>query len=114
MKEVYTHSDLTMVGLCKSILENADIACFIRNENTRSLGLNILGNGPEPTLDPALCITNDADLPRVQELLRDYLPTTTLPPVAENLWECPQCKELVPATFECCWNCQTPKPDLCP
>ena len=114
MKEVYTHSDLSMVGLGKSILESAGIACFIRNENTRSLGVSILGYSHTSILDPVLCIADDTDLDRACELLRDHLPSQTLPPVEENLWECPQCKEFVPATFECCWNCQTPKPDSCP
>ena len=60
MQEVFVHHDLTVVGLHKSTLEQAGIACFIRNENTSaSLGAGFLGLVQSPIFNPVLCIVDD-------------------------------------------------------
>ena len=112
MKEVYENSDLTMVSFCKSILEGEGIDCFIRNENTRSFGMDILGYNQAPTHDPVLCIADDSELERAQSLINRYARHNDLPPALSADWQCPQCKESVPASFESCWNCQTLKSDI--
>lgn len=111
MKEVYENSDLTMVSFCKSILENEGIACFIRNENTRSFGMDVLGYSQPPTHDPVLCIANDDEWERAVELLGQYAQRGEVAAEPDAGWLCPQCKESVPATFDSCWNCQTSKPE---
>jgi hypothetical protein len=60
LKEVFVHHDPTVVGLHKSTLEQAGIACFIRNENTSAtLGACFLGLVQSPIFDPVLCIIDD-------------------------------------------------------
>ena len=71
MKEVFVHPDFTRVGHCQAILEEAGIACFIRNESTQ----NLLAGLPDSAALPVLCVTDDTDAPRAMELLRDFVAT---------------------------------------
>ena len=108
MKEVFVHPDFTRVGHCQAILEEAGIACFIRNESTQ----NLLAGLPDSAALPVLCVTEDADAPRAMELLRDFNKSEQQTADAENSaeWKCPQCGEIVPGNFGSCWQCETPRP----
>ena len=105
MKEIYVHKDFTRVGHCRSILEEAGIPCFIRNENS----YHMLADIPIPHFYPALCVTDDADAERAVELLRDFLAGEVRSAQAEESpeWKCPQCGETVPGNFGSCWKCET-------
>jgi Protein of unknown function (DUF2007). len=105
MKEVFTHPDPTIVGWKKSILEEAGIHCFIRNENTSAtLGAGALGLVQSPIFDPALCIVDDRRYDEAAALLKGAGNT---PPVIRADWRCPKCGETVPGNFDTCWNCST-------
>lgn len=105
MKEVFTHPDPTVVGWKKSILEEAGIDCFIRNENTSAtLGAGALGLVQSPIFDPALCIVDDSRYDEAVALLKGV---GNAPPVIRADWPCPKCGESVPGNFETCWNCST-------
>jgi hypothetical protein len=104
MHELFVHPDHVRVGFCKSVLEEAGIPCFIRNENTH----NTMTGMPSPLFFPALCIVNDADLDRSRELLTTYLDTP-----ASNApdWTCAACGETgIPGTFDSCWQCSALRP----
>jgi len=108
MREVFVHHDPTVVGHKKSILEEAGIDCFIRNENTSAtLGAGALGLVQSPIFDPALCIVDDQRYDEAVALLK---PAADVPPVTATDWRCPKCGESVPAHFETCWNCSSSKP----
>ncbi len=103
MRDLITSIDSTRLGYFKSILDGADIPCFIRNETTAQL-VNIF----IAPLQPTLCLLNDADYDQASALLTPHQsPTTSF---AEE-WLCPACKESNPASFELCWNCQAAKPE---
>lgn len=102
MKEVYYNLDSTRVGLYKSLLEEAGIACFVRNEDS-SLMVRI----PSRVYDRALCVVNDADYDRAKAVVDAYrLP---VPTVGSN-WTCPHCQSVVPAAFNACWKCERARP----
>ncbi len=107
MREVSVHRDITVVGLHQSVLAAAGIACFIKNENTPGLGAGMLGLVRSPIFDPVLCVVDDEKYDQAVELLRDHV-TRPVEPAAD--WTCAACKESVPASFDACWNCQTPNP----
>jgi len=108
MKEVFVHNDLTVVGLHKSTLEQAGIACFIRNENTSaSLGAGFLGLVQSPIFDPVLCIADDDRYDEAMALLGKG---KTAPALPRADWQCPKCGEIVPGNFEICWNCSSAQP----
>ncbi len=109
MQEVFVHHDLTVVGLHKSTLEQAGIACFIRNENTSaSLGAGFLGLVQSPIFNPVLCIVDDDRYDEAMALLgKGKIP----PPLLRTDWQCPKCGEIVPGNFGTCWNCSSALPD---
>lgn len=101
MNEVYSSLDSTEVQLRRALLEDEGIATFIRNENLSQL-TNVLAS----PFQAALCVMHEADLDRAKDLLRSFSAVEFRPD-----WTCPQCKELVPASFDSCWNCQTSRPE---
>jgi hypothetical protein len=99
MKEVFTHFDSARVGLCKSLLDEAGIVCFVRNDASGNLS-----SIPVPVFYPALCVINDADFDRARHLIEAQIgPVSAM----GRDWICPHCKSLVPAGFDKCWNCES-------
>ncbi len=105
MRDLLTSLDSTRLGFYRSILEEAGISCFIRNETTAQL-TNIFAM----PLQPTLCLVNDTDYEQACALLR---PHVSPPSLSSEEWVCSFCKESNPASFDLCWKCQTAKP-LCP
>jgi hypothetical protein len=101
MRDLITSLDSTRLGFFKSILEEADIACFIRNETTAQLTNIFIG-----PLQPTLCLVDDADFEQASALL---LPHQSEGSCTAEEWLCPACKESNPASFEVCWKCQAVK-----
>jgi hypothetical protein len=101
MREVFTSQDFTQVGYYKSVLDEAGISSFVRNENANSIGLG------GAIFFPSLCVTDDYDYVEAIRILKSqqYKETT---PVAD--WTCPSCSEKNPGNFELCWNCNSPRP----
>ena len=96
MREVFTHSDFTQVGYYKSVLDEAKIASFIRNQNA---------NNPDmagANFASVLCVLDDEDYEEALRLLKSFrLQSTVVGPD----WNCPACSEINPSNFEVCWNC---------
>lgn len=106
MRQVFVDQDFTRVGYFRSVLEEAGIPTFIRNE----LSNNSLTEMPSPIFFPTLCVVNDDDYDEAMKLLSAiyYASGNTAPE-----WSCPACHESVPGNFDCCWNCghDRSKPD---
>jgi len=107
MKPVFVDTDSTRVGFAKNILESAGIACFVQNENTRTLGMSVMGFSHTPLNDPVLCVLSEDRIEEARNLLREHFGTA----VDAGEWPCPACKESNPASFDLCWNCQATKPE---
>jgi hypothetical protein len=97
MREVFVNQDHARVGLYESILKDAGIPTFIRNQLA-----NNITDLPSPVFFPALCVVNDEDYDRAMEILREVYYT---PAEKAEDWKCPQCGEDVPGTFGSCWQC---------
>ena len=108
MKEIFVHADFTRVGICRAILDEAGIPCFIRNESTQ----NLLAGLPDSACHPVLCVTDDADAERAAELIRDVVANEDrrVASADEADWPCPQCGETVPGNFGSCWKCEAQRP----
>lgn len=103
MRDLITSIDSTRLGFFKSILDEAEIPCFIRNETTAQLANIFIG-----PLQPTLCLLNDADYEEASALLREHQSPQVM---SSEEWLCPACKESNPASFELCWKCQASKPE---
>lgn len=111
MTPVFVDQDLTRVGFAKNILESAGIHCFVQNENTRSLGVSVMGFSNPALLDPTVYVTDETQVAAAQELLREHFSTaTTINNGPDAEWTCPSCKESSPSSFDLCWKCQALKP----
>ena len=101
MREIFSHPESSKVGLYKSVLDDAGILCFIKNDNL-SRGEVVI-----PVFYPTLCVADDD---RYDEALA-LLNALDSPPANHGPdWICGSCNESVPASFESCWNCETLKP----
>ena len=104
MRAVFIAQDYTRVGFLKSVLDQAGIPSFIRNEFSH----NSLTELPSGLFFPALCVIHDEDYAQAKELLEEILhPPRSL--AAD--WTCPECGEEVPGNFGSCWQCGTPCPE---
>lgn len=102
MKELFRERDIAKVGFYQTVLEEAGIPTFVKNENLSTTeGVSI------PDFFPALCILNDEDYDSARELIRKRV---ELAEDAAALAEvvCGNCCETVPGSFDTCWNCQSP------
>lgn len=98
MKEVFNHQEFERVGLCQSILEEAGIPTFIRNETSNNLIIGL----PSPLFVPTLFVVEDGDY---EEAMRILNAITDTPPSQASEWVCPKCGEQVPGNFDTCWQC---------
>jgi putative signal transducing protein len=104
MREVFVNQDHARVGFYKSILDEAGIPNFVRNEYIN----NSVTELPSPLFFPALCVVHDDDYERAMKILREiyYAPPSQAPD-----WPCPKCGEEVPGNFDSCWKCGAPRTD---
>ena len=101
MREVYTSQDTTQVGFYKSILDEAEIPSFIRNQNCSFPGTS------GPLFFPALCVLDDDDYDEAIRLLK----SSQNPAASSGIeWKCSSCAEMNPSNFELCWQCQVTRP----
>ena len=104
MREIFGSNDIAMVGYYKSILDAEGIPSFIRNEY--AAGLSELQG---PAFYPVLCVDSDDDYEAAMALLGPMKESAANNPEQKE-WTCPNCHEGVPAGFDVCWNCETPRP----
>lgn len=102
MRDIFWNQDFTLMEHYKGILEEAGIACFIRDESSLA-ALQVM---PGTMSLPVLCISNDEDYDRARTMIRELVqtPSATLPD-----WKCANCGETVPGNFDSCWHCGTPR-----
>lgn len=97
MKALMRRNSVTSLAFYKSLLENAGIETFVRNEAvsvTDNLGTVFM---------PELCVVNDADEERGRELIREAMRQAEDAPETEV--SCPECGEKSPSNFDTCWKC---------
>ena len=107
MRQVFVNEDHARVGFYKSVLEEAGIPSFIRNDYSN----NSVAGMPSPLFFPALCVVRDDDYARALQVLREvaYQPATR----SEDC-NSPKRAEHVPGTFDSCWHCGAFRSDLAP
>jgi len=102
MKQIFVDPDLTRVSFARNLLEAEGIACFIQNENTRTLGPSVAGYSYTQLLDPALCVLDETQWEKAAEIIQTHFKNST---ADGPEWQCKGCQELNPAAFDLCWNC---------
>ena len=98
MREVFVNQDHARVAFFKTVLDEAGIPNFMRNEYSN----NAIAEMPSPLFFPALCVVNEEDYDRAMQILGGiyYARPSQTPD-----WRCRKCGEEVPGTFDSCWHC---------
>ena len=106
MREICRSSDTALLGLYQSILDDAEIAHYVRNATTQQTIVGGLMTAllPLPDFLPTLCVLDDDDYPEAMALLQAIKKAPASPP---EDWGCPACGESVPGNFTSCWKCAT-------
>ncbi|MEM9480584.1 MAG: DUF2007 domain-containing protein [Verrucomicrobiota bacterium] len=105
MKEVYSHYDFARVGYYKSILEEAGIQCFVRNQNAE---LGPLGGVLSDSI-PSLCVM-DPDNHRIAKQILSSHEFPEEEVVTIPAWTC-NCGADVPEGYDSCWSCGMDLPE---
>lgn len=97
MKRLLTAESLIDIGHYRNLLEQAGIACTIKNEQLAG------GIGEIPFLEcsPELWVLDNAEWEQAKRLLdADRQAVQSAQP-----WQCSDCGETIEAQFEACWQC---------
>lgn len=96
MKLVYTHPSSIAVAQARNALEQAGLACILRNE----YAAGAMGELAPISVWPELWVLRDRDYERAMLVL-----TQASAEIREADWDCQRCGRQSPATFEVCWHC---------
>jgi len=102
MEKIYTSHDLVLVGHLQSVLADAGINCWIRNQSLAGA----IGELPPTAVWPELWLHDAADYQRAMTLIK---PIVAPSPVRNTPWRC-DCGEQLEGQFELCWRCGKPRP----
>lgn len=102
MKRVRASESLAEIGHYRNILEQAGIACVVRNEQLSG------GLGEIPFLEclPELWVLRDEDAAAARRLIDAQLEDAGAGP-----WHCRVCGQGNEGQFAACWRCGTPDAD---
>lgn len=104
MKKVFVDEMFSWVMQAKSVLEEAGIPCFIKNEFSG----NVAGEVPFLETWPELWVHRNGDEIRARELLaplRASRQAESAAPEPSEDWQCPRCGETNEGQFGLCWSC---------
>lgn len=105
MKAVFTDREPARVGYFQSVLDNAGILTYVRNQVTNTT----VAEMPSGIFFPSLCVVNDEDYDRAIALILEVRDGT---PANLPEWTCDSCGESVPGGFDICWRCGAERPVL--
>lgn len=103
MKKLYEAADRIEAQVLKDVLGANHVAAVILGDYLSGAAGELPAN-----IYPAVWVVENRDLPRAEELLRDFTKSRGIN-AENNAWHCPRCGEWVEANFEVCWNCATPR-----
>lgn len=103
MRKVHTAESVIEIAHLRNVLEQAGIACVVRNER---LG-GVIGEIPFVECWPELWVLRNGEELRARGLI-DTARAATEP---QPDWICRECGERVEGVFDACWRCEAPRLD---
>ena len=105
MQQVFTDQNIAVVGSVKSYLESHGLSCQLRNEFSSS----VMGEVAFFDVWPEVWVA-DADVSQAKQLVDEVRQ-----PIPDGpQWNCAQCQESNPGSFEICWQCGQTQNDQAP
>lgn len=96
LNKVFTADNIVEVGLMRSLLEQHDITCELRNHHTSSL----MGEVPFTSVWPELWVDQS-----LAQRATEIISQSKRQDVSGPDWRCNRCQQASPANFELCWQC---------
>ncbi len=103
MRKLLSASNSTQLYLFKSILENEEIICFIKNEYPPAAG-----ELPPISATPELWVMDDNQYDKAMQVIQE----NSLPLQPSAPWTCSFCGENLEGQFVTCWHCGKAKDGL--
>ena len=100
MRKVHTAESIIEIAHLRNVLEQAGIACYVRNER---LG-GAAGEIPFVECWPELWVLRNGDTLNA----RGLIDTARAEAVPSPEWTCRSCGECLEGQFDACWRCSTP------
>jgi hypothetical protein len=100
LRKVYTAESILEIAHMRNVIEQAGIACYVRNER---LG-GVVGEIPFLECWPELWVLRNGDALRARGLI-DIARAEVAP---SPDWICCNCGERVEGQFDACWRCSQP------
>ena len=100
MQRVFIASGISEARLIQQMLEAAGVSARLFNDHA----VGGLGELPATETWPEVWVEREHQLAYARSLVRNY------EYASDETVDCKGCAESNPATFEVCWNCQTPLP----
>ena len=104
MQKFYSDYNQVKVRQIKSLLDDAGIPCFVKNEYIQGASGEI---PPHETL-PEVWLVDNAWYAKAQALLEQF--EQDLSEYAQEVWHCKKCQEQNEGQFLICWQCQQSRP----
>lgn len=98
MRQIFVSQLLVEVESLKDILDQADIPCTIKNQQSSMLA----GEVPFAEVFPELWVIRDEDYPKAKQLLDDW---TNAKATGNTDWTCSGCGTQHAGEFTACWQC---------
>ena len=98
MIKILVSQNLVEVETFKDLLDQAGVACTIKNRQ----GSSLAGEVPFAEVFPELWIINDDDFNLAKELLENW---EKAQPQGATAWKCSHCGEEHSPEFTSCWKC---------
>jgi hypothetical protein len=102
MKKILSSPIIGEIPQLRNMLENAGIACILRNEVSAGLYPEV----PIAECTPELWIQDDERLAEALQIKADFQASATI--VGAD-WKCQKCGETSQPQFTSCWKCGAPK-----
>jgi hypothetical protein len=99
MQQLYQAADRIEAQFIQDHLGRHRIACRVFGDYLSGA----IGELPANTY-PTIWVMDDADLPRAQQLLQDWLDDNASRDASRS-WVCRGCGELLAGSFDLCWRC---------
>lgn len=106
MQRFFGHHDRFHVYQVKSILDDAGIPCFVKNE----LVQGAIGEIPPMDAEPEIWLQDREWQSKAQKILDSfYEEQADISADNKNDWACAHCGQLNEFQFAICWKCQEPR-----
>ena len=100
-KEVYSAANVTEAHLIQGLLERGSIETNLSGEN-----LSTIWGGLRTDFSQVDILVDEEKYAEAVEIISNYEEILKQPAQDGKSWQCEECNNVNPETFEICWNCQ--------